>query len=210
MSTRSGIGTLAPHHCSFPVSEKEFSVFQPILSELQRRIDGEGSGSLWDHEIGGGGVHTKASKFECTEYLTLAMQDQLQAFLLSARESDGLPRECSRALANHYKTSAQLSSKQALKTPLLKPHRDDVNDADISIVLGISEVSAYRGALLYISTSGKGKVWYEREGVPSRKGIIAIDVHKGVGVILRHKVEHFVSALQSGERGSLVFHMTRK
>ena len=99
---------------------------------------------------------------------------------------------------------------EALALPLLKPHRDDVNKADVSIVLGISERSEYRGALLYVSTNTKGKVWFEREGVPSRKGVVSVDVHKGLCVILRDKVEHFVSALQSGKRMSLVFHMTKK
>ena len=208
-STRSSVGSLTPHHCSFPIAEDDFLVFQPILDELEKRISGDGNGSLWHHEIGGSGVHTKAMKFECTDYLTPEMQGQLQKIVLSSPSSDGVPRKCFRALANHYKTTVQLSSKQALAKPLLKPHRDDVNNADVSIVLGITDRCAYRGALLYISTNTKGSIWHEREGVPSRKRVIGVDVCKGMCVILRHKVEHFVSALQSGERGSLVFHMTR-
>ena len=204
------MGTTAPHHCTFSITDEEYVVFQPILTELQKRILGEGNGSLWAHEIGGSGVHTKAMKFECTDYLTAAMQEQLHSFLFSSPCSDGVTRQCYRALANHYKTTVQFSSKHALSDPLLKPHRDDVNDADVSIVLGITERSDYRGALLYISTNTKGKIWHEREGVPSRKGVVGVDVRKGMGVILRHKVEHFVSALQSGERGSIVFHMTKK
>ena len=198
------------HHCTFGIEDEEYEVFQPILKELNQRIAGEGHGSLFSHEISGAGVHTKALKFECTTYLNEAIQDQLQKLLLSAPLSDGVPRRCFRALANHYETSVKLSSKQALSTPLLKPHRDDVNNADVSIVLGISERTSYRGALLYISTNRNGKVWTERDSVPSRKGIVGVDVHKGVCVILRNKVEHFVSALQSGARGSLVFHMTKQ
>ena len=208
--TRSFPGFSDIHHSSFPLSQETFIVFQPILNELEKRIAGEGHGSLWNHEIGVSSVHTKAMKFECTELITDAMQDELHRVLMECPHSDGMPRHCNRALANHYETSVQLSSKQALATPLLKPHRDDVNDADVSIVLGISERSDFRGALLYISTNKNGKIWHERKGVPSRKGVVAVDVLKGVCVILRHKVEHFVSALQSGQRGSIVFHMTRK
>ena len=185
-------------------------MFDPVVKELQKRIDGEGQGSLWPHEIRGPGVHTKVQKFECTEFVTETIQLKLQEILMSCPSCDGIDRHCFRALANHYETSVQLSSKQALSTPLLKPHRDDVNNADVSIVLGITERCLYRGALLYISTNTKGKVWHEREGVPSRKGVVGVDVEKGLCVILRHKVEHFVSALQSGQRGSIVFHMTKK
>ena len=208
--TRSFTSTSALHHCSFPLGDDAFAVFQPILTELEQRLAGDGSGSLWRHEIAGSGVHTKAVKFECTDFVNAEMQEELQRILLSSPFSDGVPRRCHRALANHFETSVQLSSKQALACPLLKPHRDDVNDADVSIVVGISERSSYRGALLYISTNTKGTIWYERQGVPSRKAIEGVDVHKGMCVILLHKVEHFVSALQSGKRGSLVFHMTRQ
>jgi hypothetical protein len=143
---------LDKHHCAFAIQESALEVFDPILKELSLRVSGEGQGSLFGHEISGAGVHTKAVKFECTTYVNEAMQDQLQNLLLSAPLSDGIPRRCFRALANHYETSVTLSSKQALSTPLLKPHRDDVNNADLSIVIGITERSSYRGALLYIST----------------------------------------------------------
>ena len=50
----------------------------------------------------------------------------------------------------------------------------------------------------------------EKKEVPSRKGVARVDMHNGVCVILRNKVEHFVSALQSGKMGSLVFHMSKQ
>ena len=138
------------------------------------------------------------------------MQFQLQQWPKLAPQFDGVPRRCYRALANHFETSVQLSSKKSLFHPLMKPHRDDVNDADISIVLGITPRSEFRGAFLYVSTNEKGNVWMEKMGVPSRKGVCRVDIHEGVCVILRNKVEHFVSALQSGKRGSLVFHMSKQ
>ena len=91
----------------------------------------------------------------------------------------------------------------------MKPHRDNVNDADISFVLGITPTSDYCGAMLYVSKERDGKIWYNKVGSsPSRKGVIGVDVSKGVGVILLNNVEHYVSALQNGRRWSLVFHMS--
>ena len=209
-STRASIvAHTTHHHCDFTVPDNEFAVFEPILSELNRRRIGEGGGSLWKHNISANHPHTKALFFEATTLLTAEMQAQLNQWVMNHPGSDGLERHCQRALANHYETSVELSSKCG--KPLIFPHRDDVNDADISIVLGITPKSEFRGALLYISTEARnGNVGYEREGVPSRKRVIGVEVCKGVCVILQHKVQHYVSALQSGHRGSLVFHMTTK
>jgi hypothetical protein len=64
---------------------------------------------------------------------------------------------------------------------------------------------------MYVSKERDDKIWYNKLGSsPGREGVIGVDVSKGVGVILINNVEHYVSALQSGRRGSLVFHMTPK
>jgi len=197
------------HHCDFTVPDKEFEIFEPLISELNRRRIGEGGGSLWKHNISATLPHCKALFFEATTFLNEEMQAQLNQWVLNHPGSDGFPRHCHRALANCYETTAELSSKCG--KPLILPHRDDVNNADISIVLGITPRSDYRGALLYVSTEARhGNIGYEREGVPSRKRVIGVDVYKGICVIFKHKVQHYVSALQSGHRGSLVFHMTTK
>ena len=111
------------------------------------------------------------------------------------------------ALANHYETSLQTST-QDFK-PLLKPHRDDVGEADLSVVIGISPKSDFQGAMLYVSNVKDGWVWYDRKQVPSRRSVVRVEVIEGTFIVLRNKVEHYVSCLQQGSRGSLVFHMTK-
>ena len=205
-----GVTNTSLHHDHFNFDVDEMIHFEPILAELRNRVVGDGTGSMWPHHIKGSGVHTKALQFEATYLLTNSMQDQLQQWLAKSPQFDGETRRCHRALANHFETKVQLSSKKSLSQPLILPHRDDVNDADISIVLGITPRSDFRGAFLYISTNDKGNVWMEKPEVPSRKGVTRVDVCNGVCVILRNKVEHFVSALQSGSRGSIVFHMSKQ
>ena len=161
------------------------------------------------HHIGEPRVKTKSHFFEATHLLSEAMQVALNDLILKAPQSDGIPRRCKRALANHYETELTTSSKDC--KPLMKPHRDDVGSADVSVVLGITPKSEFRGALLYVSTEPKeGKIWYENKSlcIPSRKKIVGVEMSKGVCVILKNKVEHYVSTLQRGKRGSLVFHMT--
>jgi hypothetical protein len=70
---------------------------------------------------------------------------------------DGRERKCIRALANHYETTSQRRSTDC--KPLMKPHRDNVNDADITFVLGITPTSDYCGAMLYVSKERDGKFW---------------------------------------------------
>jgi hypothetical protein len=164
---------------------------------------------MFRHSIGGPTVQTKAVFFETTNLVSEAMLVQLNDWLKRSANYDGKERRCIRALANHYETKLERSSKEC--KPLLLPHRDNVNDADVSIVLGVTPQSEYRGALLYVSNERDGKVWFNIAGIsPSRKSVGGIDLHKGVCAILKNNVEHYVSALQSGSRGSLVFHMTPK
>ena len=194
------------HHDSFVMDDDALQIFSPIIDELNKRIIGEGSGSMFHHSICDRSVNTKAVQFESTSLLTEQMQNQLNEWILNLPNSDGIARKCFRALANHYETFVPSSSK--ISDPLMKPHRDDVGGADISVVVGITPRDRYRGAMLYVSTErGSGKLWTEHNK-PSRKNSHGIDVHRGVCIILRNKVEHYVSALQGGSRGSLVFHMT--
>jgi len=198
------------HHCSFHFEESVLSsVFDPIVCELNKRVDGEGSGSMFRHSICDTPLHTTARFFETTSFLTDEMNSQLNDWLKLSPNYDGRERKCIRALANHYETTSRRRSTDC--KPLMKPHRDNVNDADISFVLGITPTSDYCGAMLYVSKERDGKIWYNKvgsESSPSRKGVIGVDVSKGVGVILLNNVEHYVSALQNGRRGSLVFHMS--
>ena len=43
----------------------------------------------------------------------------------------------------------------------MKPHHDNVNGADAAIVVGLSDASDFSGALLFVSTTKRGKVWYD-------------------------------------------------
>ena len=129
------------HHTSFNFPLTLLSIFDPILLELKKRIDGDG-GSMFQHSIGGNAFQTRTTFFETTTLLTEAMNDQLNI-------------------------------------------------------------------CLKLSTKDDGKVWYNKAGCsPSRKSVIGIDVCEGVCVILNNNVEHYVSALQNGKRGSMVFHMS--
>ena len=105
--------------------------------------------------------------FETTTLLTESMNDQLNIWLKLSTKDDGKKRRCIRALANHYETSLQRPSKDC--KPLLLPHRDNVNDADISIVVGIIAVHCCTWATRGMEKSGTtkqdvvqvGRAWLE-------------------------------------------------
>ena len=205
-SSSFGVVKTGPHMVWFNVPFDQLDVFSPLLSELENRVSGDGSNSLEKHHIGAQTVKTRADYFETTPLLIPSMTAQLNEWLTRVPLYDGRERRCVRALANYYHTSLVRSSKDC--EPLLKVHRDNVNDADLSIVLGVTDTSSYRGSMLYVSKISKdGRVWFNKDGSPSRTSVDGIDVCKGVCVILMNNVEHYVSALQSGTRSSLVFHM---
>ena len=162
--------------------------------------------SLHKHSLAVDRVKTKTLFFEATGMLNDEMQQALARILERSPCHDGKARVCRRALANHYETSLKTSSKDF--KPSMVPHRDDVGEADLSVVLGISPRAQFRGARLFVSNVRDGRVWYDREGVPSRRSVVGLEVIEGTCVVLRNKVEHYVSVLQEGSRGSLVFHMT--
>ena len=207
--TAIGVSTNLKHVSWFNCVEDTLRVFDPIMNELNSRITDSGNGSLFDHHISERAAHTRASYFETTTLLTDSMQEQLNIFLQVLPDSDGKERQCIRSLANYYNTTIQRSSKDCM--PLLKVHRDNVNNADLSIVLGTTLRSEYRGSLLYVSTvASTGKVHFNKDDSPCRKSVVGIDMCRGVCAVLKHNVEHYVSALQSGQRCSLVFHMSPK
>ena len=208
-ATSVGVCTNLTHVTWFNFNEHLLNVFDPILSELSKRISGKGSGSLLHHHIAERLTHTRALFFETTYLLTQEMQDQLNDFISMMPDWDRKPRKCIRSLANHYCTTVNRSSKDC--TPLMDVHRDNINDADLSIVLGITDRSEFRGSLLYVSTvASTGKVHFNKTERPCRKSVVGIDVLKGVCVVLKNNVEHYVGTLQSGKRGSIVFHMSSK
>ena len=198
-----------PHLSWFNFPDNEIEVFSPIVEELEKRAKGEGLCSLSDHHIAANVIKTKARYFECTYLITPAMDLQLNEWLRRCPDSDGLDRRCVRALANIYETTLHRSSKDC--SPLLEVHRDNVNDADLTLVVGVTPKNKYRGAFLYVSTVVKdGRVWFNKDGNPSRKSVQSVDLYNGVCAILKNNAEHYVSALQSGQRQSLVFHMKLK
>jgi hypothetical protein len=190
----------------FQYPEEKLEAFSPLLTELDKRVRGEGYTSMSKHHIGAQTFKTRAVFFEMTEMLTPSIITQLNEWLARLPCYDGVHRRCIRALANYYETSLQRSSKAC--EPLLEVHRDNVNDADLTIVLGVTDTSSYCGSMLYVSKIAKdGRVWFNKDGSPSRKSVQGVDVCKGVCVVIKNNVEHYVSALQSGNRSSLVFHM---
>ena len=126
--------------------ENELIVFSPIVQELEKRAIGEGSGSLSHHHIGAQVVNTRSRFFETTQMIYIPMESQLNEWLLRSPTSDKLERRCVRALANLYDTSLNRSSKDC--KPIMEVHRDNVNNADLTIMLGITPTSQYWGAML--------------------------------------------------------------
>ena len=152
--------------------------------------------------------HVVTNFLEVTSLLTPAIHDCARELLALSPKSDGMPRLCHRALANDYSTEKVFSSK-IIRLPTMIPHRDPVGDADVSIVIGLSERSTYSGALLYVSNKPDGSFEYidqDDEQVRLRSAT-GVDVHRGRAVILYNHPWHFVSYLQSGRRSSLVLHM---
>ena len=154
----------------FNVPDNFLEIFAPIIDELEMRANGEGSGSLLRHHIAANVMSTTAQHFESTYLLRPDMVSKLNEWLSFCSHDDKRKRRCVRALANWYETTLHRSSKDC--KPLLEPHRDNVNSADLTIVLGITPTSEYRGAALYVSKIAKhGKIWFEKEGIPSRKSV---------------------------------------
>jgi len=151
---------------------------------------------------------TKATFVEVSTLLNSTIQEALQRILEESSEHDGVKRKCKRALANHYETQCNGSSRSFV--PMLAPHRDDVGAADISLVLGITPAAEFRGAMLYVSSERNGNIWYNKPGQPSRRSVIGVDVSRGKCIILRNAAMHYVSLIQRGARQSLVFHMKRE
>ena len=187
--------------------------FEPILRTLRESLPdcteprSRHAVTLREHSLAIHRSKTKILFFEATYLLNEQMQAVLGQILKRSALDDSVERVCRRALANHYETSLETTSKDF--KPLLAPHRDDVGEADISVVIGLSPRSQFRGARLFVSDVKDGRVWYEREGVPSRKSVVGVEVIQGRCILLRNKVEHYVSTLQQGSRGSLVFHMSK-
>jgi len=145
---------------------------------------------------------------EVTSLLTPAIHECARELLALSPKSDGVSRLCHRALVNDYSTEKVFSSK-IIRLPTMVPHRDPVGDADVSIVIGLSERSTYSGALLYVSNKPDGSFEYiDQDADKVRlRSATGVDVHRGRAVILYNHPCHFVSYLQNGRRSSLVLHM---
>jgi len=145
---------------------------------------------------------------EVTTLLTPAVHNCAQELLELSSKSDGIKRLCHRALVNDYYTEKVFSSK-LIRLPTMVPHRDPVGDADVSIVIGLSERSSYSGALLYVSNKPDGSFEYIDQD-PDKvrlRSATGVDIYRGRAVILYNHPWHFVSYLQNGHRSSLVLHM---
>ena len=189
--------------------EETLKVFEPIFTVLRNSAVEKDTAKLMftmgSHSLFVPAPRTKAQYFEATALLSSEMQEQLQRILEESSQYDGVKRKCHRALANHYSTECNGSSRSFV--PMLAPHRDDVGQADISIVLGITPTTEFRGCRLFVSTERKGHIWMNTPEQPSRRSVIGVDVCRGKCVILRNAVMHYVSLIQRGARQSVVFHM---
>ena len=84
------------HHVAFNFDEHLLEVFDPIVQELEKRIEGTGSGSLFPHSIRNPSANTKILYFEATSLLNEEMQQLLNQWIMERHNSDGISRKCFR------------------------------------------------------------------------------------------------------------------
>ena len=147
--------------------------------------------------------------FEIKHHFNQEIKDFVVSVLSSTSRFDKATKvSLTRGLMNYYSTDQKFSSRD--HSPLMKPHHDNVNGADAAIVVGLSDASDFSGALLFVSTTKRGKVWYDnvQEGTVSKSSVFGVNVIRGVVVALWNDVEHYVGLLQCGKRFTIVIHVS--
>ena len=204
-----GLRSNTPNHNNFQlvnVTDLQLQVLEVLANAMEKRLEDPLFNSR--SHLCPKRQHQVTNSLEVTTLLTPAIHDCAQELLALSSKSDGIPRLCHRALVNDYSTEKVFSSK-LIRLPTMVPHRDPVGDADVSIVIGLSERSSYSGALLYVSNKPDGSFEYidqDPDQVRLRSAT-GVDVYRGRAVILYKHPWHFVSYLQNGRWSSLVLHM---
>ena len=180
--------------------------FKPIEIEMTCRLD---ETRLTQHSIVKKVPGVSTGFFEIKDHFNEEIKDFVVSVLRSTSRFDQATNVClTRGLMNYYSTDQKFSSRD--HSPLMKPHSDDVNGADAAIVVGLSDASDFSGALLFVSTTKRGKVWYDnvQEGTVAKSSVFGVNVTRGVVVTLWNNVEHYVGLLQCGKRFTIVIHVS--
>jgi hypothetical protein len=147
--------------------------------------------------------------FEIKHHFNAEIKNFVISVLTSTSRFDPATDVClTRGLMNYYSTDLKYSSRD--HSPLMKPHHDDVNGADVAIVVGLSDATDFSVALLFVSTTKRGEVWYDsvQEGTVAKKSVLGVNVTRGTVVALWNNVEHYVGLLQCGKRFTIVIHVS--
>ena len=180
--------------------------FKPIELEMTSRLD---ENRLTQHSIVKKVPGISTGFFEIKHHFNQEIKDFVVSVLSSTSRFDKATKvSLTRGLMNYYSTDQKFSSRD--HSPLMKPHHDNVNGADAAIVVGLSDASDFSGALLFVSTTKRGKVWYDnvQEGTVSKSSVFGVNVTRGVVVALWNDVEHYVGLLQCGKRFTIVIHVS--
>ena len=195
-----------PHHDIVTVHPDSLICFRELELEMASRVE---ENCLTQHSIVKKVPGITTGFIEIKEYFNQSIKDFVVAVLNSTSSFDPATDVClTRGLLNYYSTNLKFSSRD--HSPLMKPHRDNVNGADVAIVVGLSDASDFSGALLFVSTTKRGKVWYDnmQEETVAKSSVIGLNVTRGIVVTLWNDVEHYVGLLQCGKRFTIVIHVT--
>jgi len=199
-----------PHHDVLTVSDEIMEKFSTLQATMNKR---QQQSLLTSHSIVRKVAGVKTGYFELGPYLNSEIrQAALSIIKDSPRYPHGEPELVPfRGLMNLYESSITLTSRD--HSPLMEPHRDNVQGAVAAIVLGLTPPNDYSGCLLFVSTSKRGNITFNSNtlnSVEKRAGVASVNASRGVAVVLWDNVEHYVGQLQQGRRESIVIHFKRE
>ena len=194
------------HHDIVKVHPSLLDCFEPIQVEMTSRLHDK---RLSNHSIVKKVPGISTGFFEIKHHFNAEIKNFVISVLTSTSRFNPATDVClTRGLMNYYSTDLKYSSRD--HSPLMKPHHDDVNGADVAIVVGLSDATDFSGALLFVSTTKRGEVWYDsvQEGTVAKKSVLGVNVTRGTVVALWNNVEHYVGLLQCGKRFTIVIHVS--
>ena len=125
-----------PHHDIVTVHQDSLICFRELELEMASRVE---ENCLTQHSIVKKVPGITTGFIEIKEYFNQSIKDFVVAVLTSTSSFDPATDVClTRGLLNYYSTNLKFSSRD--HSPLMKPHRDNVNGADVAIVVGLSEM----------------------------------------------------------------------
>ena len=89
-------------------------------------------------------------------------------------------------------------------------HRDEINGADLSFVIGLTTPDLFVGGMLRVATNKKGLLnrrVKDSEKEIQNRGSVPVDVSRGRICVLLNSAEHIVTRLSFGERAVIVVHL---